>query len=441
MTLDQRGAKAAEALDRHLAGQRVSTGDLRDRQARRQRRRLRGALALFVVLVVVAAPVVLLTRSADDDRGRANPGGDGLPLGTLTSGAWSSVPVGTSGLGDGSEVSAMASTVDGIVAVGSRPTDGADVRAVWFSEDGLTWNAASTPDGGGRLTAVGADGDSVLAVGTSASTGGPADSVWRSADGGRTWKVLAASTDLFGAAAPSGRPFVTSILRLDGRWLAVGGAADGTGETWVSDDGRSWTPTFPEDRTGGPEVARRSDGSLLAYWVDPVWTSDDGVTWSERRPSRPAGIDLRAVADGAAVAAGYERSGPYTSPTPLLRSTDDGLTWTTDPSFLAAAPDATGWVVEVVGDTVVVGGSENGSARPAAWASTGADSWVGLPAALTEGQEGGGMRLVASVGSTIVMIAGGPVAVTPGGAAPPAPSRFFVLRTDQVEASGPRGGG
>jgi hypothetical protein len=103
-----------------------------------------------------------------------------------------------------------------------------------------------------------------------------------------------------------------------------------------------------------------------------------------------------------------------------------------DPSFLAAAPDATAWVVAEVGDVVVVGGSEAGSARPAALASAGAGSWVGLPPELTEGQEGGGIVLSAAVGSNVVLMGGGPVASTPGGAAPPAPSRFFVLRSDQV---------
>lgn len=439
MTLDQRGRRAAESLGDHLDGARASMADLDARHRTGQRRRMRVGLAVFVVLVLVAVPAVLVGRTGDED-GRAAPGRGTLPLGTLTSGAWSSVPVHTSGFGDGSLVWAMASTADGIVAVGSRPADGADVRAAWFSEDGFTWVVADGPEAPGLLTAVGSDGDGVVAVGTSTSTGGPADVVWGSNDGGRTWEVVAEGPDLFGEPAPSGRPFVTSVRRVDGRWLAVGGAADGTGETWVSDDGRSWTATFPEDRTGGPEVVARGDGSLLAYWVDPVWTSDDGVSWTERRPTRPEGVDLRAVAEGAAVAVGYQHLSPYTAPTPLLRSEDGGVTWTTDPSFLAAATDATAYVVDTVDGAVVVGGSEAGSARPAAWVSAGDGRWTGMPASLSEGQLGGAIRLLARVGSKVVMLAGGPVAVSPGEAPPPAPSRFFVLDTTLVPGPTATGG-
>ena len=175
MTLDQRAARAAEALHRHLDGTAASRADLEARQRTVQRRRMRTALAGFVVLVLVAVPALLLGR-AEDEGGPATPGGGQPPSGTLTSGAWSSVPVHTSGLGDGSIVRAMASTSDGIVAVGSRPVDGGDVRAAWFSEDGLTWVVADAPEAPGLLTAVGADGDALVAVGASTSTGGPASS-------------------------------------------------------------------------------------------------------------------------------------------------------------------------------------------------------------------------------------------------------------------------
>jgi hypothetical protein len=147
----------------------------------------------------------------------------------------------------------------------------------------------------------------------------------------------------------------------------------------------------------------------------------------------PAGIDLRTVADGGVVAVGHVSAGPYTTPTPLLRSTDAGRTWAPDPTFLAAAPDATAYAVDVVDDVVVVGGSGHGSARPAAWASATAGSWIALPPALSEGQEGGGIVRIAAAGSHVVLMGGGPVAVeATSGAPPPRPSRFFVLRTDDV---------
>jgi hypothetical protein len=435
MTLDQRGRKAADALGRRLETSPPSRSDLEARHGRVQRRRMRAGLVAFVVLVLLAVPVVLLSRSAEDEGGRANPGGAVLPTGTLTSGAWSSVPVPTSGLGDDATVRALASTVDGVVAVGSRQVDGSAVPTAWRSADGFSWEAASVPAAAGALTAVGVDGDTLLAVGASGRVGGPADLVWRSDDGGGSWRAVAGDVDRFGAPAPEmGRPFVARVVRLDDRWVAAGGGGDGTGETWVSDDGASWTATFPDDRTGGPDLALRSDGSLLAYWGDQAWTSPDGLEWSAHPPSLPADTGLQVVADGAAAAVGYATGSDadHTTPTPLLRSTDDGLTWGPDPSFLAAAPDATAWAVDGLGGVVVVGGSEAGSARPAAWASAGAGSWVGLPPVLTEGQAGGGIVLSAAVGPNVVLMGGGPVAVAPGGAAPPAPSRFFVLRTDRL---------
>lgn len=295
----------------------------------------------------------------------------------------------------------MASTADGIVAVGSRPVDGAVVRAAWFSEDGFTWEPSGVPDAPGGLTAVGADDDALLAVGTSTSTGGPADAVWGSNDGGRTWKVVAEGADLFGEPAPSGRPFVTGMLRVDGRWLAVGGAADGTGETWVSEDGRSWTPPSPRTTPAARRWFRRSDGSLprlLGRYRLGVRRRHHLV---EHTTATPEGITLRAVAGATKIGLGYDSGAPYTTPTPLLRSTDGGLTWSTDPSFLAAAADATAYVVDTVG-VIVVGGSEEGSARPAAWVSAGDGRWTGMPPGLSDGQLGGGIRLLARVGSKVV---------------------------------------
>lgn len=438
MSVDRRGRRAAESLATSLREVSPSRSDLEARQRAVQRRRMRSTLAAFVVLVLIAVPVIVLGESERNERPAAPVGGD-RPEGTLDSGAWSSVPLPTSGLGDGSVVAAMASTTDAVVAVGSRSVDGSDVSAAWRSEDGFTWALADGPGGAGRFTAVGADGDALLAVGTAGSGGGPVDAVWRSDDGGRSWGRAAERGDAFGAPAPSGRPFVSQIVRVDGRWVAGGGAADGTGETWVSDDGSAWTATFPPDRTGGPDVAQRSDGSLLAYWGDQAWTSPDGVTWTARRPSLPAGLALRVVADGAAVGVGVpnvpDPNDPYSSDTPLLRSSDDGLTWVTDPSFLAAGPDTSAYAAAVVDGVTVVGGSDSSSGSgsvPMAAASADPGRWLGLAGGLTDGQRSGGIAHIASVGRHVVLMPGGPVPVAPDGPAPPPVGRYFVLDLDRM---------
>ena len=295
---------------------------------------------------------------------------------------------------------------------------------VWRSEDALNWAPVEQPQVAGALTAVEAHGDTVLAVGASARIGGPADLVWRSTDGGRTWKTVAEGPDLFGAAAPEmGRPFVAGIRWLDGRWVAGGGASDGYGGTWVSDDGSVWSPTFPRNRVGAVDLVSQSDGSLLGYWLDQVWSSTDGQVWSSVAAALPNGLGLRSVASGATTAVGdpFRGEATYTTPTPLLRSDDAGLTWVPDDSFLAADPSATAHRVEIVDGRVVIMGSQEGSDRPAAWASGGTGRWLGLPASLTEGDSGGPLALSASVGSTVVMMSGQPTA-----------PRIYILRFDDL---------
>jgi hypothetical protein len=408
MTVDERGRRAAEYLEGHLDGTTPSVGELDARHRVVQRRRMRVGLAVFVVLVLVAVPAVLVGRTVDED-GRAAPGGGTLPIGTLTSGAWSSVPTGSSGLGQGSTVGDLVAGDGAFVAVGSRPIEGSPRATVWWSVDGLSWRAAEGPEASGSFTAVGIDGDDMVAVGSSTGIGGPADLVWASSDGGRSWSAVEGPADRFGPdAASMGRPFVTRIVRLDDRWLAVGGGSDGLGETWLSDDGVTWTPTFPENRTGGPDLAVRADGSVLAYWLDQAWTSTDGLSWSNTRMSLPAGYGVRWIADGAGVGLLFENgsNSPYTSPTPLVRSTDGGITWVPEPTFLGADSSATADRVEVVDGVEIVGGSFGGSDRPDAWAA-GGFSWSG-PGSLDDGQSGGALRRMASLGSRAVLMSGDP---------------------------------
>jgi len=420
MTLDTRGTRAREAVVERMGDRRPDRGDLHARQAQRQRRRMRTVLAAFVVLVVLAAPLALLSLSDGTHVGPAAPGLGELPPGSQTSGAWSSVPVHGSGLGDGSAVRALTSTGDAVLAVGSRTADGVQTATVWRSEDGLNWAPVEQPQVSGALTAVEAHGDMVLAVGASSRVGGPADMVWRSTDGGRTFGPVAEGSDLFGSPAPEmGRPFVAVLRWVDGRWVAGGGAADGYGGTWVSHDGAEWSSTFPDNTVGGVDLASQPDGAVLGYWLDQVWSSTDGQVWSRVDPALPNGLGLRSVASGAAAAVGDPfHEATHTTPTPILRSADAGLTWVTDDSFLGADPSATALRVEVVDGLVVVMGSEDGSERPEAWVSGATGSWLGIPAALTEGDDGGPLALSASLGSTVVLMSGQPTS-----------PRIYILHT------------
>ena len=282
-----------------MADRRPDRGDLQARQAQRQRRRMRTVLAAFVVLVVIAAPVALLSRSDGSHVGPAAPGLGELPPGSQTSGAWSSVPVHGSGLGDGSSVRALTSTGDAVLAVGSRTVDGVQSSTVWRSEDGLNWAPVEQPQVSGVLTAVEAHGATVLAVGASSRVGGPADMVWRSTDGGRTWvrsrrgptssvhphrRWAGPSSPCSGGSTADGSPEV-------GPRTATGGPGCRTTE-------RSGPRRFRTTRSEASISRHNPMGAVLGYWLDQVWRSTDGQVWSRVDPALPSGLGLRSVASG-----------------------------------------------------------------------------------------------------------------------------------------------
>lgn len=86
-------------------------------------------------------------------------------------------------------IAAIASSPQGLVAVGSRLTDptqpDSQQPAVWFSTDGLHWAAASLTTNGGVLTDVTTDMSGFIASGYLTPALGPA--IWRSTDG-KAWQ-------------------------------------------------------------------------------------------------------------------------------------------------------------------------------------------------------------------------------------------------------------
>jgi hypothetical protein len=150
-----------------------------------------------------------------------------------------------------------------------------------------------------------------------------------------------------------------------------------------------------------------ADGHLFGYWVTTGWYSTDGNVWDPQVTlSVPGRWLLQAVAPGARVAFGdnLDRHG---LPTPLLRSNDDGRTWSVDPSFLAQFPDATVLTVTRAGGLWIAAGWSGTPNHPDAWVSTDLGQWQALPTSL-HGTPGGMLSLVGVVGDRIVLLGTAP---------------------------------
>jgi len=115
---------------------------------------------------------------------------------------------------------------------------------------------------------------------------------------------------------------------------------------------------------------------------------------------------LRTVAPGVGVAfgSGLDRS---SLPTPLLRSHDNGRTWTVDPTFLEAFPDASVIAVTRADGLWIAAGTSGQPNHPDAWISNDLTKWHPLPTSL-HGAPGGTLGLVGILGDRIVLLGTAP---------------------------------
>lgn len=178
----------------------------------------------------------------------------------------------TTGLDGPADVTGVARTSSGVVAVGSLrtsddPGTGGFRPVAWHSPDGKRWTATDlTPPGGasggptgldvGFVRSVAVTGDTVVAVGHASGR----STVWRSDDGGRTWSAQAAGE--VGAGDATGADPGVSIghLAAEGDVLVLSGASPGRDEgsfpqsVWRSSDGgRSWREATDPPSLGSNE--------------------------------------------------------------------------------------------------------------------------------------------------------------------------------------------
>jgi hypothetical protein len=368
---------------------------------RGRRRGVRAAVVLAVaaIAVVTVAAVVGMVRATSGTSGAR----------IVESGDWTSIPTDAAGLGDASHFSSVATAGDAVLLAGATGSGGDSRAAMWRSTDGLTWSSVTVPRESGRVAAVAARGSTVLAVGATGpdTQAGTARFVWRSDDGGAHWTTVTSGDDVFGPPAPEmGRPATIGLLWHDGYWVAYGLGSDGYEGVWTSRDGATWNQISLDGYAGSATVISAPDGDLLGYWGNIVWRStDDPTRWTSGTGlTLPPDLLLTVIAPGMDVAFG-DHIETHGQPTPLLRSSDAGRTWSIDDRFLQQNPDAiVSTVIRLDGTYVAAGTSGDLSApRPDAWVSSDGATWTAMPSEL-RGEPAEALRLMVHTGTTTLLL-------------------------------------
>lgn len=312
--------------------------------------------AAAVVLIGVGGVFVFVASSADDQLVvTAPPQTTAAPEPGPTVPLWGDTAIGWSRVDSGFVGSAVTQGGPGLITVGTactRVVDGDSVcePGVWVSSDAANWQRAPAgsdlfdtfdPVSGLRDVAGGASG--VVAVGgcQGFSTDSCTAGVWFSPDG-ITWDAVELSPEVF-AACPTSNPFDCSLQTVvnGGPGFVISGRdLQGPG-IWTSKDGRDWNRVAGPDTL--PEGVRLNTGlvvlgSRLFATFDLVGAADigtyvstslNGIDW-EPVPD-PEGVlasgmmrDLVAWKGGLA-APGRVWSGAE-SPD-VLWTSPDGLTW------------------------------------------------------------------------------------------------------------------
>jgi hypothetical protein len=267
----------------------------------------------------------------------------------------------TTGLED-ARPAALASTWQGLVAVGHCIHGGDTIATAWTSIDGRTWLAsdASVFRGSTSLAAVAATPGRIVVGGSGRQLGDLP--IWSSVDG-RTWTEARQST-------PYTRANVTGIAMGGPGFVAVG--YDDVGAVaWTSTDGAVWRrvddPSFDRGRL---LAVAATPGGLVAVGRDAAgaraWTSLDGTAWM---PADPFGTPATWPTAVAATSYGVVAVGGPTAADDVWIS-PDGVGWRAVRDQTWSGPTEID-AIAGSGRTVVVAGSSGGTAAV----------WLGRPPA------------------------------------------------------------
>lgn len=223
--------------------------------------------------------------------------GSASRLWTSTDGLrWTELPVGT--LGANATVSFMASTTEGLVAIGTVTSDGqpcasggacpALVGAAWASSDGRAWRRTAD-----LFATAFASGPQGVVVATPRAGGGTG--LWETADG-TTWRPVT-------LPAAMAQATISDLVSFGGGFLAAGYVGSGTtsAAAWWSADGRAWsraTVTLPAGGGNGFDHLYPGRLGVEATTFTPHaqpshiawWRSPDGRRWALDAAGSPLGM-------------------------------------------------------------------------------------------------------------------------------------------------------
>lgn len=182
----------------------------------------------------------------------------------------------------GAEVSSIARTADGLVAVGRLGTGQRWAGSLaWLSADGIAWRRVDDAAlGGGLAVSLLVTPDRILAVGSDADEREAV--VWASPNG-LSWIRAAPETSRLHYGE---KVRMTDVVAMAGGYVAVGnyvGVQFGQGTSWVSSDGSIWEraadqPVWGQGEpsaliTGGPGLVSVGTFGAPDNYVPTIWLS------------------------------------------------------------------------------------------------------------------------------------------------------------------------
>ncbi len=307
----------------------------------------------------------------------------------------------------GDQISGVARTADGFIAVGANVPGGEAARStplIFLSANGITWERLDAARlglaaGGGRVLDVryvAVAGKLILIAGdvvTTEVTGKPrrtatvqVGAAWLSSDGGSTWVPTAGTA---AGPAPGAQPQVTGVAGAGTGFVLLRPATvagRSAVDAYFSPNGVGWTFTATLGAAGGFTAGQANggpDGAVVAGVEGRTLTafvSANGHAWQQARPlgtSASQAISGVALApDGTAVTAGVS-AGPDSRQPVLTLASPNAPADHVDIAGIPGAVDAELAVNSLAAQASmqVAVGSANGF--PAAWTSVdGGSSWT-----------------------------------------------------------------
>jgi hypothetical protein len=210
--------------------------------------------------------------------------------------------LGGSGDQEIARVEVVTTGLGGVVAVGSDSSHGGDA-AVWFSNDGQTWQRVPDPNGvlGGpgkqEMNDVQTFGTTLMAVGSDTKGGDADGAVWTSPNG-VDWQRVPDPKNVFGGAGDQVFTRLVTPAQFDSTEIPnimVGGfdtsGGDADAAIWFSNDGKAWArETRQKDIFGGSGDQKITSIAANAFPViavgfDASRGDEDAAAWVASGPA------------------------------------------------------------------------------------------------------------------------------------------------------------